>query len=254
MDHADAKLSYCNDACRKYGRKRPKHCLSCGKQIQVLGTRYCNEECLRKTWERNCVWCQKLFIPTERRVYFCTRSCAGKWKMSQPALVKSMIAGKDLEAAGKAISRGIARNPNEHERRSKNGKKQGSIMALRNKKIGKGSYFGYGIGHDSTPAEIIVGNQFPEAVKNLCVPTGESSKLGNPHVYYLDFAWPHIKLDVEIDGAYHNRPEQIVKDGARDSFLKSKGWVILRFKNKIVLKDSSKVIAMIKSKISELSK
>ena len=57
--------------------------------------------------------------------------------------------------------------------------------------------------------------------------------------YSLDFAWPHKKICIEIDGSQHydkrfqNRIEHDIK---RDLFIKSKGWKILRLRWTYVLK------------------
>lgn len=48
-------------------------------------------------------------------------------------------------------------------------------------------------------------------------------------VYRLDFAYPDVRLDVEIDGPRHRRPEVEAKDHRRDAYLRSLGWEVLRF-------------------------
>lgn len=48
--------------------------------------------------------------------------------------------------------------------------------------------------------------------------------------FCLDFAFPELKLDVEIDGATHNIEKVKLKDNIRDIFLQEKGWKILRIK------------------------
>jgi very-short-patch-repair endonuclease len=46
--------------------------------------------------------------------------------------------------------------------------------------------------------------------------------------YHLDFAWPNIKIGLEIDGPHHLRPDVAVKDVFRDSELQDEGWLIFR--------------------------
>lgn len=48
-------------------------------------------------------------------------------------------------------------------------------------------------------------------------------------VYRLDFAYPDDRLDVEIDGPRHRRPEVAAKDRRRDAYLRARGWEVLRF-------------------------
>ena len=52
-----------------------------------------------------------------------------------------------------------------------------------------------------------------------------------PHgvAYRLDVAWPDVRLDVEIDGPRHRRPEVAAKDRRRDAHLRALGWEVLRF-------------------------
>lgn len=48
--------------------------------------------------------------------------------------------------------------------------------------------------------------------------------------YYLDAAFPHVKLDLEFDGwAYHRSHESFIADRARDVDLTLAGWTVLRF-------------------------
>jgi very-short-patch-repair endonuclease len=46
--------------------------------------------------------------------------------------------------------------------------------------------------------------------------------------YRLDFAWPKIKVGLEIDGPHHLRPDVAVKDAFRDCELQNEGWLIFR--------------------------
>jgi len=46
--------------------------------------------------------------------------------------------------------------------------------------------------------------------------------------YHVDFAWPSIKVGLEIDGPHHLRPDVAVKDVFRDCELQDEGWLIFR--------------------------
>ena len=46
--------------------------------------------------------------------------------------------------------------------------------------------------------------------------------------YFLDFYFPHLKLDVEIDGKQHNRPNIKQHDEIRDMKLKANGYNVYR--------------------------
>lgn len=46
--------------------------------------------------------------------------------------------------------------------------------------------------------------------------------------YRLDFAWPALKVAVEIDGPHHQRPDIAVRDTFRDRWLRDHGWIVFR--------------------------
>jgi very-short-patch-repair endonuclease len=48
--------------------------------------------------------------------------------------------------------------------------------------------------------------------------------------YIADFACPHSKLVVEVDGATHSS-EQLAYDTRRTKYLESEGWTVLRVTN-----------------------
>ena len=52
--------------------------------------------------------------------------------------------------------------------------------------------------------------------------------------YRLDFAYPSIKLAIEIDGPHHGLPEVAARDRQRDRRLQALGWVVLRFDEQVV--------------------
>jgi very-short-patch-repair endonuclease len=47
--------------------------------------------------------------------------------------------------------------------------------------------------------------------------------------YYVDFAFPDIRLAVEADGAAYHSEERKERDRRRDGFLRSRGWAVMRF-------------------------
>jgi very-short-patch-repair endonuclease len=50
-------------------------------------------------------------------------------------------------------------------------------------------------------------------------------------IYSLDFAWPHKKKTIEIDGAQHSRFEEYKKrDRRKTALIKKEGWKVLRIK------------------------
>lgn len=60
--------------------------------------------------------------------------------------------------------------------------------------------------------------------------------------YIVDFYCPAAKLVIEIDGEYHNTPEQQEKDQQRDQRLTALGLKVLRFANEQVENDIESVL------------
>jgi very-short-patch-repair endonuclease len=48
-------------------------------------------------------------------------------------------------------------------------------------------------------------------------------------IYSYDFAWPSLKLDVEIDGGTHTLEKVKAIDARRDKFSVEAGWTVVRF-------------------------
>jgi len=64
--------------------------------------------------------------------------------------------------------------------------------------------------------------------------------------YWIDFAFPEVKLAVECDGnRWHSTEEQISKDKKREQKLKELGWSVLRFKDKEIIKNPKKIINIV---------
>ena len=63
--------------------------------------------------------------------------------------------------------------------------------------------------------------------------------------YIVDFYCPSAKVIVELDGGQHYRQEGISRDQARDEYLKSLGFTILRFSDREVFKNIDGVLERI---------
>jgi 5-methyltetrahydrofolate--homocysteine methyltransferase len=77
-------------------------------------------------------------------------------------------------------------------------------------------------------------------------------QLGQPfrrqHVigeYIADFCCIPAKLVVEIDGRYHQLPQQKVDDDYRQKWLEKQGFTVVRFTNEQVLNDIDNVLEII---------
>jgi len=63
--------------------------------------------------------------------------------------------------------------------------------------------------------------------------------------FFADFACHEQRLVIEVDGAQHNEPENVVRDAERSIYLQSHGYRILRFWNNDVLKNINGVMEAI---------
>ena len=64
-------------------------------------------------------------------------------------------------------------------------------------------------------------------------------------MYIADFVSLKNFLVIEVDGEYHQTPEQQQKDQYRTDYLQSKGYRVIRFTNQQVLADMESVMSKI---------
>ncbi|MDP3970451.1 MAG: DUF559 domain-containing protein [bacterium] len=82
----------------------------------------------------------------------------------------------------------------------------------------------------------------------------QGAKFRRQHPFFkfiLDFYCHQYKIIIEIDGPYH--VYQLERDYRRDSFLKSKGYIVLRFTNDEVITNIDKVLTIIETEIIMLN-
>lgn len=70
-------------------------------------------------------------------------------------------------------------------------------------------------------------------------------------IYAYDFAWPELKIDVEIDGGTHEQEKVKKIDKRRDNFSKEQGWKIIRFKAKDVKQNINNCIKIINKELNK---
>ena len=70
--------------------------------------------------------------------------------------------------------------------------------------------------------------------------------------YIADFVCLPIRLVIEVDGGYHNSPEQQTEDQWRTDFLESRGYRVLRINNEEVAADAKEVLRIIKCEIEKI--
>lgn len=65
--------------------------------------------------------------------------------------------------------------------------------------------------------------------------------------FIADFICVPRKLILEIDGGYHQLPDQQISDEERTQWLEAKGYKVIRFTNEEVIADIDSVINTIKT-------
>jgi very-short-patch-repair endonuclease len=68
--------------------------------------------------------------------------------------------------------------------------------------------------------------------------------------YIVDFYAPSIKLIIEIDGAQHAEPEDVIYDEKRTHYLNSLNFNVIRFDNRQILLETNNVLESIHQTIS----
>jgi hypothetical protein len=68
--------------------------------------------------------------------------------------------------------------------------------------------------------------------------------------FEVDFLWPEIKLNVEVDGAQHNSPPARRADAARDRILTAEGYTVLRFPEEDVKERPDAVLRAVSAWVS----
>ena len=69
--------------------------------------------------------------------------------------------------------------------------------------------------------------------------------------YITDFVCMDSKLIVELDGGYHQLPQQQTNDAERTNWLENKGYKIIRFTNEELFENIDGVLEKIKEKLYE---
>ena len=67
--------------------------------------------------------------------------------------------------------------------------------------------------------------------------------------YVADFYCHKVKLVIELDGEYHNTPEQKIYDDNRTKVFEEFGLTVIRFSDADVLENLDEVVEIIKSRL-----
>src|SRR5215471_10430412 len=177
-----------------------KVCARCGKPLPPNRNRYCNAVCAANPPPKFiCQNCGKEFLGRrDRKGLFCSRSCYAKSKWLQ-------------ELGRRTALEHLAGWTHTFKFRGGNGTPMPPSQSLLQTVLNRDWIPEYAIS---------LGRWQP----------------GYPKCYKVDFGNPTTRIAIEIDGNYHNRPDQQHKDMKKDKKLRELGWSVLRLSNTTVLK------------------
>ena len=62
-------------------------------------------------------------------------------------------------------------------------------------------------------------------------------------VFWLDLAWPELKIGIEYDGEPDTEPARVLRDIGRTTRLVDLGWRLYRYTKRDVFGDPDRIIA-----------
>jgi very-short-patch-repair endonuclease len=68
--------------------------------------------------------------------------------------------------------------------------------------------------------------------------------------YFADIACHHARLVIELDGDTHGVDAAVKHDAARDAYLRSRGYLVLRFANREVMTNPEGVFRVVSDTLS----
>lgn len=80
----------------------------------------------------------------------------------------------------------------------------------------------------------------------------EGYKFRRQHIlgkYIVDFICLSKSLIIEVDGGYHDTPDQQYDDAVRSAFLEKLGYTVIRFKNEEIVANTDDVLQEIKTSL-----
>ena len=198
------------------------HCAMCGAAVGQL------TKPLRDAARRRGGW------------VYCSKPCSDRYR----SWVSSMTAANTNRKH--ASERMRKRNPMQRE--EVRAKVSTTLRAMGWKPAKRG-----GNGTGPTAAQMLLASMLGWEME-IVVKTGYSSGSGSgyPPCYKLDVGCLPLRIGVEIDGQSHCALDRKQQDQKKDSLLQSLGWKVLRFSNKEVIADPTKVVQTVLSTISKL--
>jgi hypothetical protein len=225
-----------------------KTCLKCGKEFEVIrrekdGTLLESRD-ERKYCSRSCANGQKHSIEWKNNI---AQGLKGKtsWYIDgrNELKEKCKICGCDIRISNKSgyCRKCICTVPVSEETRKK-------LSEAQLKLVREGKHHGWPIRTISSYPErffkwVLQKNGFEEGIDYKFNFTVRKRELGldNSSCYFLDFFFPNVKLNLEIDGSQHTYYEEsVLHDSIRDNLLKNNGYKVYRIPWKNIKTPSGK--------------
>lgn len=196
-----------------------------------------------------CEWCGISF-QREKRQKFCGTTCSATWRMSRPDYVERLKTPRRREASRQTMLR-LHRNPEfmsnlrQYLLSDRNPFRDPLARQYFREKAKQSGFamLNGGNGTGPTKPQFLLASLLGWPIE-FVVPTEGLRRY--PSHYKLDIANPERKIAIEVDGLSHLSKKVQARDLRKTRFLESRGWIVLRFRNKEVLKDLPVVISQIR--------
>jgi len=86
-----------------------------------------------------------------------------------------------------------------------------------------------------------------DALIALCVPepiVNTRGSMGGNDIE-PDYLWPELRLNIEVDGPWHDKPEIAAADAFRDAALHVEGWRVIRIRTDVIWNDLQSACAIV---------
>jgi hypothetical protein len=111
------------------------------------------------------------------------------------------------------------------------------------------------LGHIGAPQPSVLESRMARVFLRYRLPVPRAEVVwGDQRQYRLDFAYPAIRLAIEVYGyAWHHSPQQLDHDLARERHLQRAGWTVLAYTWRQIMDDPEGVAAEIDGLYRRLS-
>lgn len=92
------------------------------------------------------------------------------------------------------------------------------------------------------------------ASHGMLPPSAQFEVVVRGQVFRTDFAWPHLRIALELDGAHHRSDSAFHADRARQNRLELEGWLVLRYTWNQYLNEPHRIVSEVRDAIASRSR